>query len=114
MPDSRQYPIYKIQVVFLSAGQGRAGFENNPVVEVTWFGVRAFARWVRARLPTEAEWEYAARNGGRNMNFAAGADLSSNDANILSTMGGDRWEPSSPVASFSSNILGLYDLSGNV
>ena len=93
---------------------GRAGFENNPVVEVTWFGARAFARWVRGRLPTEAEWEYAARNGGRNMKFATGADLSSNDANILGTMGRDRWEPSSPVASFASNILGLYDLSGNV
>lgn len=81
---------------------------------MTWFGARAFGRWVRGRLPTEAEWEYAARNGGRNMKFATGADLSSNDANILSTMGRDRGEPSSPVASFASNIRGLYDLSGNV
>ena len=69
---------------------------------------------MRGRLPTEAEWEYAARNGGNNMKFATGADLSPNDANILSTMGRDRWEPSSPVASFASNIRGLYDLSGNV
>jgi len=90
------------------------GFENNPVVEVTWYGARAFARWVKGKLPTEAEWEYAARDGGRNLKFPSGGELSSNEANILGSHGRDRWEPSSPVASFASNTIGMYDMAGNV
>jgi formylglycine-generating enzyme required for sulfatase activity len=92
----------------------KEGFADRPVVEVTWYGAKAFAQWIGGRLPTEAEWEYAARNGGRNIKYPSGGTLTSNDANLSGTNGKDQWEPASPVGSFSPNALGLYDMAGNV
>lgn len=92
----------------------KEGTEKLPVVEVTWHGAMAFARWAGGRLPTEAEWEYAARNAGKNMKYPSGGVLTSNEANLTGKSGTDNWEPASPIGSFQPNPLGLFDIAGNV
>lgn len=92
----------------------KEGIENLPVVEVTWYGAMAFSRWAGGRLPTEAEWEYAARNAGKNMKYPSGGVLTSNEANLNGKSDTDQWEPASPIGSFKPNPLGLFDIAGNV
>ena len=92
----------------------KRGFGNHPVVEVSWYGARAFAEWLECRLPTEAEWEYAARGEGRWIKYPNGDDLTYDDANFAGTGGRDRWDQTSPVGNFPPNALGLYDMAGNV
>ena len=92
----------------------KEGTEKLPVVEVTWHGAMAFARWAGGRLPTEAEWEYAARNTGKKVKYPSGDALTSNEANLTGKNGMDQWEPASPIGSFQPNPLGLFDLAGNV
>lgn len=92
----------------------KAGFADYPVVEVTWFGARAFAEWIGGRLPTEAEWEYAARNGGADIRYTNGHRLLRRHANISGTVDMDRWPQIAPAGSLSPSALGLYDMTGNV
>lgn len=102
--------------------QPRAGFEDHPVVEVSWYGAKAFCQWLgeregkNYRLPTEAEWEYAARQAGTAiMKYPNGKDnISPEEGNFYGANSRDLWDKTAPVASFSANILGLYDLDGNV
>lgn len=84
-----------------------------PVENVTYFDVQDFIRrlnattpWPGVRLPTEAEWEYACRAGGRQA-YGAAASLSRSRANISGTR-------TMPVGSFPANAFGLFDMSGNV
>ncbi|WP_459874754.1 formylglycine-generating enzyme family protein [Desulfothermus naphthae] len=95
--------------------------KNYPIVGVSWNDARAFAKWLfrktgrTFRLPTEAEWEYACRSGGKKVKYATSTGRLSHDlANYDGTGGRDRWEYTSPVGSFPANPLGLYDMSGNV
>ncbi|RLG23312.1 formylglycine-generating enzyme family protein [Methanosarcinales archaeon] len=95
--------------------------ENHPVVCVSWNDAVAFAEWLSKksgyffRLPTEAEWEYACRNGGKKLKYGTSTgDLSHDLANYWEKGGRDKWKYTAPVGSFPPNELGLYDMSGNV
>ena len=85
------------------------GYENWPVVYVTWYGAKAFALYYGFDLPTEAEWEYACRGGWQYMYGTDDGTLSSTKANYNYTI-------LHPVAvgSYPANPYGLYDMSGNV
>ena len=74
----------------------------------------AFAEWLGCRLPTEAEWEYAARVEGRDIMFPHGRMLTHDDANFAGKGGKDVYDWTSPIGKFPSNLLGLFDMAGNV
>jgi len=99
------------------------GHENDPVVHVAYEDVEAYAAWVGKEIPTEAEWEYAARGGLEGMEFAWGDDFTPGGVYMANTWQGnfpvenlrsDGYEMRSPVGSFPPNGYGLYDMTGNV
>lgn len=87
---------------------------DSPVVNIKWIDAVAYANWTNKRLPTEAEWEYAARGKLVGKQFPSGDFITRNDANFGGIHGNDRWERTSPVGSFPANGFGLYDMAGNV
>ncbi|GIJ97603.1 hypothetical protein CAPN001_21720 [Capnocytophaga stomatis] len=91
--------------------KARAGRENYPVVFVTWHGAKAYAEWVGGSLPTEAQWEYAARGGNKSKGYTySGSNNLDEVAWYLDNSGGRLHE----VGTRKPNELGIYDMSGNV
>ncbi len=92
-------------------GKGR---DNHPINCVSLDQAKTYCEWMGKRLPTEAEWEYAARGGRNDWIYPWGNDISHNNANYLGVEGRDQWEDTSPIGSFDPNGFGLYDMAGNV
>ena len=86
----------------------KRGHENHPVIKVSWYGARAYARWLGKRLPTEAEWERAARGNLEGKKYVYGDTISMDQANV----GG--FHATTPVGSYPPNGFGLYDMVASV
>jgi formylglycine-generating enzyme len=100
--------------------QGRA---RHPITQVTTEDAEAFARWAGKTLPTEAEWEFAARGGLEGASFSLGNEFTPKNRMMANTWQGefpwqnlrtDGFEGTSPVGTFPPNGYGLFDMAGNV
>jgi formylglycine-generating enzyme required for sulfatase activity len=104
-------------------GSTLKGRDDHPVVQVAYEDALAYANWAGKALPTEAEWEYAARGGLHAASYAWGDEFKPDDVHMANTWQGefpwqnlaaDGYEGTAPVMSFPPNGYGLYEMTGNV
>jgi len=103
-PDNKCWINYSSGTFTVASGK-----ENWPVVAVSWYGSKSFALYYGLDLPTEAEWEYAARGGKQFMYGTDDGIIDSTKVNYDMHVG----RPT-PVGAYPANPFGLYDMSGNV
>ena len=91
--------------------KSQSGFEKHLVVNITWYGANEFCSYLKCRLPTEAEWQYAAKGGKESKGFIfCGSDKSEE----VAWYNKNSYEETLPIASKQPNELDIFDLSGNV
>jgi sulfatase modifying factor 1 len=104
-------------------GSSISGLKDHPVVHVAYSDAVAYAKWAGKDLPTEAEWEFAARGGLDGAESAWGNELTPSGSQMTNTWQGafpyenlrhDDCESTSPVTAFPANGYGIYDMIGNV
>ncbi len=119
---------------FIVTDKDGRNMDNDPVIMISWYGAKAFCDYYGYTLPTETQWEYAARDGQYTpyRRFPWGYDINHTNANYIAAGSAFSYDTSpyttstyhldwdtifpytSPVATFSSNGYGLYDMTGNV